>query len=435
MVRRLVPLLLIAGVVLGPAIGRDPSAAQAPAPSPTPAQTRSPQEPNFRPGSRESQLQAVLDARAGAVRSRDRRAFLSTVDAADPSFADGQAAWFDRLQPVPVEGYELRLLLGDSPELTRTRDRERYGVPVVVAPVEERFRFTGYGDRPIVGVQFLTFVRRQGRWRVASDRGTDDLGLRGSRHLWDHGEVAVHSSEHFLLLVHPEDAPFAGELLAQAEQALPAVGEVWKGAWDMHVPVEVPATAAELDDFLGGGLDVGKFVAFAVSSVDPDNDWRWDGARIIVNRTNLLLHPASFRRAVLAHELLHVATQPERGAFQATFVEEGLADLAAGLVGGPALDRQVHEGRFNRRLPEEHEFVSGTPEDIQAAYQKASSALAFMRDRYGIDAVNRFYRSYAGARVEPGTARYLVERAAAEALGTTLAAFEAEWAGHIAPAG
>lgn len=98
------------------------------------------------------------------------------------------------------------------------------------------------------------------------------------------------------------------------------------------------------------------------------------------------------------------------------------------------LDRQIRAGRFSRRLPEDVEFVSGTPEEIQTSYEKASSALAFMRSRFGVDGVERFYRAYGSAKVAPGTARYHVDQAFRAALGLTLDDFEQQWAQRVAPA-
>ncbi|HEY8200367.1 MAG TPA: hypothetical protein VII47_03345 [Actinomycetota bacterium] len=398
----------------------------------SPAAGPGPRPSAFPAGSQARQLQDVLDARAAAVRTRDRAAFLRTVDPAERPFAEAQAAWFDRLAPVPLAAYDLELS-EEHAELTRTRDRTRYGIPVVVAPVDERLRFDGYGDLPVTGTLYLTFVRREGRWRVASDTDGEDLGLVGSRHPWDFGDVAVHRSEHFLLLMHPDQERYAASLLAQAEQALPAVGRVWPDPWNAHLPLEVPSSAGELSDYLGGGIDVSKFVAFALSSVDPRNGWRWEGARMVVNSGLFLAQPPAVRTAILAHELTHVATETVRGSFGMTFLDEGIADLAAGKMGGPRLDRQVRTGRFNRRLPEDFEFVSGTPEEIQTSYEKASSALAFMRSRFGIEGVERFFKAYGSAKLAPGTDRYHVDQAFRAALGLTLGDFERQWAQQVAP--
>jgi hypothetical protein len=371
----------------------------------------------------------LLEARGAAVRTRNRDAFLDSVESGDPAFADAQAAWFDRLAAVPLADY--RLELGEG-RLTRERDRKRYGVAAFVAPVEESMRFEGYGD-PVSDLLFLTFVRSRGRWRIASDTAVADLGLESIRHPWDFGPVAVHRSEHFLLMLHPDEEPHADELLAQAEQALPEVGKLWLRPWDMHVPVEVPSSAEELQGYLGGGLDVSKFVAFALSSYDPDNDWAWDGSRVVLNRGNFLAQPAAVRRAILVHELLHVAAEGATGPYAETFVEEGVADLAAGSTGGPQLDKQIRTGVFNRQLPEDHEFVSGTSEEIQAAYQKAASAFAFMRSRFGVDGVNRFFEAYGSTKVVAGSARYHLDQVFRRTLGLGSEEFQAQWAQSLAP--
>jgi hypothetical protein len=374
----------------------------------------------------------VLDARSVAVRRRDREAFLRTVDPADELFVGTQGAWFDRLAPVPLADYDLQLG-GERAELTRSSDRKRYDAEVIVAPVEEHLRLEGYGKVPLNGTLYLTFVRRQGHWLIASDTDVEDLGLVSSRHPWDYGPVAVQRSEHFLLLTHPGEERYAAPLLAQAERALPAVSRVWADPWDQHLPVEMPSSPEELWGYLGGGIDVGKFVAFALSSFDPERDWQWDGARVVVNRETFLAQPSAVRTTVLTHELTHVASEGVRGPFTLTFLEEGIAELAAGRTGGPELARQVRTGRFDRRLPEDFEFVSGAQEDIVASYEKASSALDFMRSRFGVDGIGRFFRTYGSVKLAPGTARYHADRAFRTALGLSLEDFERQWAQHVAP--
>lgn len=436
MVRRRLLLLLVVALVAGfpglvPASSGAPVAAStSPGTSGTPRPKASPTP--FPKGSRARQLQDVLDARAAAVRSRDRTAFLRTVDHDDELFVGTQEAWFDRLAPVPLAEYRLDLG-GEHTELTRSDDRKRYDAEVVVAPVEEHLRFEGYGKAPLNGTLFLTFVRRQSRWLVASDTDVEDLGLVSSRHPWDYGPVSVQRSEHFLLLMHPDGDRYSAPFLAQAERALPAVGRVWADPWDPHLPVEMPSSPEELWGYLGGGIDVSKFVAFALSSYDPERDWQWDGARVVVNRENFLAQPSAVRTSILAHELTHIASQSVRGPFILTFVEEGIADLAAGKAGGPGLTRQIRTGRFNRRLPEDFEFVSGTQEDIVASYEKASSALDFMRSRYGVDGIGGFFRAYGSVKLAPGTARYHVDQAFRSSFGLSLDDFEREWAQRVAP--
>ena len=385
--------------------------------------------PAVAPAAENPPVQELLDDRAEAVRSHDREAFLATVDPADKAFADAQAAWFDRLAPVPLADYRLALEDGD---LTRERDRRQWGSTALVAPVEETMQFEGYGD-PVGNVLFLTFVRARGRWRIASDTGVADLGLETTRHPWDFGPVSVRRSEHFLLLFHPDDEGHAEELLGQAEQALPEVGKVWLRPWDMRIPVQVPSSPEELEGYLGGGLDVSKFVAFALTSYDPDDEWRWDGSRVVLNPANFLGQPPAVRRAILVHELMHVAAEGATGPYAVVFVEEGIAELAAGDPVTPQLDRQVRAGSFNRRLPENHEFVAGTQEEVQVAYQKAGSALAFMRDRYGIDGVNRLFDAYRSPKVVAGSARYHLDKAFRRALGVGFDEFQAQWAQSLAP--
>lgn len=384
-----------------------------------------------RPAEAIAPIRDLLARRAAAVARRDLPAFMESVDPAQPAFREAQARRFTWMGALSLNDYSLELDPEDG-ELTRRQDRERYGVPVVVAPVEERYRIEGYGDDPVLSTAFLTFVLRDGRWRIAADADVEDLGLTSSRELWDFGSVQVARSEHFMVLAHPDEARFAPEILRLAEEALPGVDEIWRRPWSKRVPILVPSSREELEELLDTPLDVSKFVAFALFSIDRDEGVRWQGSRIILNRANFLARTAATRRVILVHELVHVATTEARGAFTAGFVEEGLAELAGAGTGGTGLlDAQVRRGRFDAMLPEDLDFSSGSQAEIVLAYQEAASAIGYMRDRFGLEGVAGFYEAYGSARIEPGTVRYHLDRSFRQALGISLEQFEREWASNV----
>lgn len=382
------------------------------------------------PGDRDARIQALLEERAAAVGARDAAAFLQTVDPEAGAFRQAQSAWFERQGELPIAGYSLRLRLDRLGELTRERDRARYGVPVVVASVEERFAIEGFDERPASNDLFYTFVLRDGRWAIASDADLDDLGLFTTRQPWDFGPIDVRSSDHFLMVVHPDKAAEAPDLLRQAEEALADVDRVWRRPWSKRVPIFVPSTKRELEKMLAATFDVTNFVAFAVASVEREGGFAFTGNRIVLNPDNFLRRTPSSRHQILAHELFHVATRGAGGPFVANFVEEGFAELAGPAGGGGTafLDGRIRAGRFDRKLPQDLDFTSGDGSEIFLAYQKALSAFSYLRQRYGIEAVNRFYETFGAARVEPGTSRYHLDRSLQEAFGVSTADFERDWA-------
>lgn len=375
-----------------------------------------------------SDIEDLLKTRAQALNDSDKGAFMATLDPKDAAFVGAQGRLFDSVIKLPISNFALELF-DDEPELTREKDRRKYGAQVIVAPVKEQYVLDGYDERPAIKELILTFVKQGDKWRIASDTDTDDLGEFTDRDLWEFGEVVTRTSAHFLLLLHPEEVPYADELLASAEAALPSVDEVWTNKWSKKTPILVPSTKAELERLIEATFDVSNFVAFATSALDREDADAWDvvGTRILLNRQNFLRHNNQVRTRILVHELVHVATREATGPFVPAFAEEGLAELS-GTLATPILDRRIRDGRFDRRLPKDWEFTAGESADILNSYQESVSAFKFMRQKFGIEGVNRLYVALGQVRLEPGTPDYRLGRAFQDALGMTLADFESQWA-------
>ncbi|HVF11554.1 MAG TPA: hypothetical protein VNA87_00560, partial [Actinomycetota bacterium] len=179
----------------------------------------------------ESDLQSMLDRRSKAIREGDRTTFMDTVLDGDKGFLEAQRQLFERMGALAIEGYRLVLTLDDVPEFTRKKDRELFKGEVVVVGVEERFRFKGLDVEERINDIIYTFVKSDGRWRIASDTAAEDLGLYSSRNLWELGPVVVRESQHFALIHHPQEAALAEGFLATAEQALVQANKVWLRPW------------------------------------------------------------------------------------------------------------------------------------------------------------------------------------------------------------
>lgn len=371
----------------------------------------------------------MLDSRGSAVGTRDRNAFLASVDPSSAEFFSAQQSWFDQIGSVPIEGYSLELDVDEAPEFTRERDRERRGPSVVVALVEERFRIKGFDEHPAVNSLFYTFVELQDRWVITSDSDLEDIGLFTSRQPWDFGPLSVSTSEHFMIVTHPGDSERASLLLSIAEAALPAVDRAWKSPWTERVVMFVPGDRAELERLLDATFDVANFVAVASSTVDLDLGWH-PITRIVVNPDNFLRRSRAAQTTILIHELVHVATRPSSGPFVSSLVEEGLAQLAE-FPEPPTpreLARSLNRQEFDGILPDDADFFTGGGPSIRRSYLEALSASAYMVERFGIDGLNRFYSALGSARIEPGTAQHHLGRALETNLGITFADFEYQWA-------
>lgn len=368
------------------------------------------------------EIQALLDRRAKAFSERDRAAFLATADPSQVAFAKRQATLFDN--SIPVEGFTLHADFDRLPLLTRSRDRERLGESTVVIGVQERYSLGSFDASPALLQRFYAFTRRDGGWVIADDDPLADLGFPSERDLWEFGPVVTRSSAHFLAVYHPDLGSRIDELLAVAESSIPDVGRAWSKQWTMKVPILIPSSIEEVSKMLNATFDVGNFVAFAIFSVDLDgaDPWRYVGPRILLNVTNLFRHTQRSQRAILAHELVHVATREYSGPFVPAFVEEGLAQLAEG--SGDVINLP---GNFDGVPPEDWRFSAGTSREINRAYAESLSAVALMKRDYGIERVQEFYSTLGKERIAPGTADYQLNRALSSSFGVSLDRFEQDW--------
>lgn len=380
-------------------------------------------------------IQELLDERAGAFLDRDRSAFLATIDPTARAFRARQARLFDNSAAVPFGTYELVADWARYGDLVRAREVARYAADAIMLPLtHEHYTIRGFDPDPAVEDAFYTFVQRNGDWLIASDTDLDDIGLLTVRHPWDLGPLETARSEHFLGLAPPCDGfcPL-DSLLPLAEEALDRLNRAWTVPWPRKVVLVVPHSDVSLKRMLQATFDPAKFVAFAYSTIDPD-EGSYTGHRIIVNPPVIAGRGRDEVLTILTHELLHVATRALSGPFVPLFVEEGLAEVAGHGESPTALayfDSIVGGGAFDRKLPEDFQFSAGTGNDIYLSYQEAQSAVRYFIDRWGIERFREFYERLGRTRLSAGLASWHVERALRRTLHLGLRAFERAWAASI----
>jgi hypothetical protein len=374
-------------------------------------------------------IRALLERRAEAVLAGDEPAFLDTVDQGNPRFVERQRLLFRGFLRIGLSTYELRLE-PSWPELTTDRERARYGAAASpkVFQVEERWAVRGFDRRPAVDSLFLTFVRRDGTWRIASDSDLDDLALFSGRKLWEFGPVISLDSDHFRFLSHPDLRSAGPAVLEAAERALRTVSGRWPDPVPARVLILAPSTGEELNRLIQATFDLDVFVAFAYSALDRRRDWDLVGHRIILNWENFARYPEEAREQVLAHELLHIATREVTGPMVPVFLEEGIADWVAGDRQTLVIEARVGRGTFDQRLPRDFEFIAGADEDIAASYEESWSAATYLVDRFGAEALAELYSTLGSVRLAPGTPRYHVGEAMRDVLGLGYDEFERRWA-------
>jgi hypothetical protein len=384
-------------------------------------------------------VRPMLQARAEAFRTHDVAAFLSTVDPRDADFVARQRAQVTNAANLTFATYTLEPDVEDVGDLSRAKDLRAYGDDTIVLAVAEMVAIAGGYDArsPEIEPLFLTMTRdRSGRWLVAADDGTDDIGLQSARHPWDFAPIRTRSSEHFLALFPDNRADEAPKVLVEAEAAFDRVDPVWTQPWKKKVVIELPRNSDELGKRILATFPLDNFVAFAAASVDQqDLGLRFTGSRVLINPDNFLGNATDERRRILAHELIHVATRESSGAYFTAWFEEGIAQMlgeGASAVGTAPVATAVRKGEFAGRLPEDYEFLVGGADRIFRSYAEAFLLARTVERIAGRVGLIRFYVAAGDAgALGPGVARHRIDLAARKALGISLDELERRWAADI----
>ena len=427
--RRVGALMLVAAVTAPVGVA---AAAQRSAVAVRPAVDRS-------PAALAAAVAPMLRARADAFRGHDAAGYLATVDPRDAAFVARQRAQVTNAANITFATYSLEPEVEDVGDLSRARDRTRYGEDTVVLAVREMVAIAGGYDEgsPEVDAVFLTMTRdAAGRWRVVADDGVDDIGLQSARHPWDFAPLRTRNSEHFLALFPDNRAEDAPKVLAEAEVAFDRVDPVWTRAWKKKVVVELPRNVDDLGKRILATFPLDNFVAFAASSVDQQGlAIRFTGSRVLINPANFLGNDTETRRKILAHELIHVASREASGAYFTAWFEEGVAQLlgeGASAVGLEPVRDAVRKGKFTGKLPEDYQFLVGGGERIFRSYAEAFLLGRTVERLAGREGLIRFYEA-AGDKgaLGPGTTRHRIDLACRRALGISLDELERRWAAEV----
>ncbi|MFC5754660.1 hypothetical protein ACFPZN_54370, partial [Actinomadura rugatobispora] len=153
---------------------------------------------------------AVLANRARAVRDRDRTAFMATVAAAPAPYRQAQAAMFDNLLKLPLEGWRERF-----ERVVSTTG----GAALVQTTVGYRLR--GHDDDPLRRTRHLAFAPRSGTWTITGD-GTS-RGRTDDPEIWDGGPLTVVRGRTALVA---GDAPGLAGIARRRDAAVPTVARL-----------------------------------------------------------------------------------------------------------------------------------------------------------------------------------------------------------------
>ncbi|MEE2031545.1 hypothetical protein [Rhodococcus chondri] len=366
-------------------------------------------------------VQALLDAWAGAIRAGDEDALAAVID---PDAARGlltaELRRMSALAAVPLAdfGYEL----GPEPLTPVAGDvAARFGDdPVSEATVYLRYAVDGIDEPPTRKPVTALLVERPSGWRLvddeaaAADPGGDSGTWRGP---WDYGPLVVldtgTAGGSSLVMGHPDRRELIEAVAAELGSAVDAVSEVWGATWSQRALVVVTGSQEEFTHLVGTSHNGAEIAAVAVSdAVDPARDTA-TGQRIVFSPTAGERLSRAGLRAVLRHELVHIAARSRTVDGSPLWILEGYADYIGyrgshgdRVVGGdvariaPALTEKVRGTGPPVALPPDGDFTD--PIRSRAAYETSWSLAAFTADQFGLDRLTSLYRALAAGPVPAG---------------------------------
>jgi hypothetical protein len=331
-------------------------------------------------------------------------AFVEAVEA-----RDGQAVAQLAPPQVPAAGELLSGIAANVRSLDLVAVDARYVDQVgAVAPdgswsgvAELTWRVRGFDAAPARSDVVVGFAPSGGGLGIAEFASSDTAGTRLP--LWLRGRLSVSRSDDVLVMA---DGPssVADAAAARAARGIDVVRRVLPD-WSSPVVVEVPATAAALDQTLGTRPGTYAGIAAVTAPVGRASDG--DGpVHVFVNPdvTDGLRRVGA--QVVMSHELVHVATDAVRKPVE-PWLLEGFADYVA--LRGTRLPDRVTLGRAIESagrngvpdaLPTAAEFDTRA-RDLQARYEEAWLACRIVAERLGQRGlVEAYERAASGASIE-----------------------------------
>lgn len=374
-----------------------------PAPAPTPAAEVNPFEQARRAG-----VQDLLDRWAAATRAGDEAALAALFDsAAMPEFLPSEVRRAANLSAVPLSdwGYEI----GTGPETPVPSDlAEQLQATDVWAPqVYLRYAIAGADQAPTRKPVSLVVARRGDTWALVSDRPLPEYDRRTWRGPWDFGPVVARSvstgDTTSVVIGHSWQQERVDAIVAELVTAVPAVTEMWGTDWSRRAVVLVTADQDEFTEQVGDQHSGSDIAAVAVSDAVTPGAETVTGQRVVFSPSAGERLTVASRRAVLRHELTHVATRASTVDGSPMWMLEGFADYVgnrgSGADGGapdvrsvaPTVSAAVAVHGAPTRLPSDADFAAGGERSL-AAYESAWTVAAFVADRFGEDRLRELYR-------------------------------------------
>ena len=340
----------------------------------------------------EEAIGQLLLVQSQALSTFDVDAYLSTLD---PALRERERELFLHLRPLPMASVDLQRAPGAA---LRHASGGRLEVEV-----ELRYALEGVPeDNPFVHRMLYSMVREGDDMRVV--RIADDVeSASGGPPIWRQGELAVHRTNHFLILTDPRLRGDLVELSTDAEAAwasLKRQGLPLDSGYVLHF-VARPETFRRLTNHPAAlGVAVGRYTV-ASEGITVDSRAIFVNGPIFTGRRGPSRRIAEdIRRVTITHELVHLVLAEESRAFTPAWLKEGVAVFFSEDLSYDANRRLVQGGLDRFRLAAMTRATSLGQHDATgtlaaAEYLFAGDVVAWLVEQRGREDLLRFYRSYA----------------------------------------
>jgi len=377
--------------------------------------------------------QVLLSARAAAVRSRSKKAWMATVDGTASAFRARQSIAFDNLVRLPLGQFSYGAVTV-APALAEAR-ATRVGPNAWAAATTGGYSLTGYDLAPRSFEATFTLVRRVGGWRIA-----DDTDGATATQIWDLPGMRVLLGRSSILIGNAPESRMR-DYRAIADSAVRRVNGVWGKDWNAHVVIVTPSSTGEFARLLLRSADDGLDQVAAITQGVIDPGQRAQGDRVVVNPKAFTALQSLGRRVVITHELTHVAIRSSTTRPVPIWLSEGMADY----VGYSGLDLPrarvaaellalVRRDKGPRTLPTAADFDPARTK-IAPFYSASWLAVSRLVDLYGQTMAVAFYRGIAGSTtVSPAIAQdpeAITLKAFPQSFGVTQAQFVTGWRRYL----
>jgi len=251
------------------------------------------------------EAQQLLDRRVEALRTRNLKAFLSTLDRSNPRLISRQRRYFANLRELPVQELRYTVLKSDWPDQLRARSWGKY---VSLPQVRVSTQLAGFDSMPVIRTTGFAFGRKAGKPVIISELTGAGKQFPGSSPApWDLVRIHVRAGAQTLELFDSGTWHEAAQIDGVVRRGITNVRRGLPFGWDGRVVVYVFSSRAVLDSFEGvpGGnithLGAMTFPMYAVLG-QPG-----------VAGVRFTLLPSSVRAGqpfldrIVRHELTHVA--------------------------------------------------------------------------------------------------------------------------------